>query len=77
MSMRWKKLIGIFVLLAFLAVYVLLVMRAAVAILPEAGRIAEFFFYAIAGMAWVVPVRYLIVWMNTPGRVDRERGEHV
>lgn len=77
MSMRWKKLIGIFVLLAFLAVYVLLVMRAAVEILPEAGRIAEFLFYAIAGMAWVVPVRYLIVWMNTPGRVDRERGEHV
>lgn len=66
--MRWKKFIGVFALLAILVVYTLLVMRLAVAILPTAGPIAEFFFYAIAGLAWVVPVRYLIVWMNTPGR---------
>jgi hypothetical protein len=66
--MRWKKFVGVFALLAILVVYTLLVMRAAVAILPTAGPIAEFLFYAVAGMAWVVPVRYLIVWMNTPGR---------
>lgn len=77
MGMRWKKLIGTFVLLGIIAVYVLLVMRAAVAILPEAGPVLEFLFYAVAGLAWIVPVKYLIVWMNTPGRHDRERGEHV
>jgi hypothetical protein len=77
MSMRWKKLIGTFVLLAVIAIYALLVMRAAVAILPNAGPVLEFLFYAVAGLAWVVPVRYLIVWMNKPGRSDRERGEHV
>ncbi len=66
--MRWKKFIGVFALLAILVVYTLLVMRTAVAILPTAGPIAEFFFYAVAGLAWVIPVRYLIVWMNTPGR---------
>jgi len=77
MSMRWKKLIGTFVLLAIIAVYVLLVMRAAVAILPGAGPVSEFVFYAVAGLAWVVPVRYLILWMNKPGRHDREHGEHV
>lgn len=77
MSMRWKKLIGTFVLLGIVAVYALLVMRLAVAILPHAGPVLEFVFYAVAGMAWVIPVRYLIVWMNTPGRHDRERGEHV
>jgi hypothetical protein len=77
MSMRWKKFIGIFALLAILAVYALLVMRVAVAVLPGAGPLVEFLFYAVAGIAWVVPVRYLIVWMNTPGRSDRERGEHV
>ena len=68
MSMRWKKFIGVFALLAILIVYMLLVMRAAVAILPAAGGIAQFLFYAVAGMAWVVPVRYLILWMNRPGR---------
>jgi hypothetical protein len=77
MSMRWKKLIGAFALVGIIAIYALLVMRAAVAILPGAGMLLEFLFYAVAGMAWVVPVRYLIVWMNTPGRSDRERGEHV
>jgi len=66
--MRWKKFIGVFALLAILVVYTLLVMRAAVAILPSAGPISEFIFYAVAGLAWVIPVRYLIVWMNTPGR---------
>ena len=70
--MRWKKFIGVFALLAILAIYVLAVMRAAVAILPTAGPVAEFLFYAVAGLAWVVPVRYLILWMNRPGR-----GEHV
>jgi hypothetical protein len=77
MSMRWKKFIGAFALLAIIAVYALIVMRTAVAILPGAGPVLELLFYAVAGMAWVVPVRYLILWMNTPGRRDRERGEHV
>jgi hypothetical protein len=72
--MRWKKLIGTFVLIALLAIYALLVMRTAVAVLPNAGPIVEFFFYAVAGLAWVIPVRYLIVWMNTPGKSDAEQG---
>jgi hypothetical protein len=75
--MRWKKLIGAFALVAIIAIYALMVMRVAVVVLPSAGPVAEFFFYAIAGMAWVVPVRYLILWMNAPGRRDREHGEHV
>jgi len=73
MSMRMKKFIGVFLLFGIIAVYALLVMKTAVAILPEAGGIATFLFYAVAGLAWVVPVRYLILWMNTPGRSDRNR----
>lgn len=68
--MRWKKLIGMLILLAVIFVYALLVMSLAVRILPTAGPVAEFAFYAIAGVAWVVPVRYLVVWMNTPGKQD-------
>jgi hypothetical protein len=69
--MRYKKLIGLFALLAVVIVYALLVMRAAVAILPNANGVVEFLFYAVAGMAWVVPVKYLIVWMNAPGKTDK------
>jgi uncharacterized protein DUF2842 len=77
MRMRVKKFLGVFALLGILILYALLVMKAAVAILPSANVVVELLFYAVAGMAWVVPVRYLIVWMNTPGRKDIERGEHV
>jgi hypothetical protein len=71
MRMRVKKFLGVFILIGFLAIYSLLVMRVAVDVLPQARGIAEFIFYAVAGMAWVVPVRYLILWMNTPGRKDK------
>ncbi len=74
MSMRWKKLLGVFLVIGLIAIYALLVMRVAVAVLPEAGPILEFVFYAVAGLAWVIPVRYLIVWMNTPGKSDAEQG---
>jgi hypothetical protein len=70
MSMRWKKFIGMFALLAILFVYSLLVMSLAVRILPAAGPVVEFFFYAVAGIAWVVPTKYLVVWMNSPGKTD-------
>ncbi|NOT42945.1 MAG: DUF2842 domain-containing protein [Alphaproteobacteria bacterium] len=74
MSMRWKKLLGVFLLIGIIAIYALLVMRVAVAVLPEAGGLLEFVFYAVAGLAWVIPVRYLIVWMNTPGKSDAGQG---
>jgi hypothetical protein len=70
MTMRWKKLVGLFALLAIIFVYALLVMSFAVRILPTASPVAELIFYAVAGIAWVVPVRYLIVWMNAPGKGD-------
>jgi hypothetical protein len=74
MGMRWKKLIGIFLLILIIAVYTLMVMRVAVAVLPIENGILKFVFYLTAGMAWVIPVRYLIVWMNTPGKSDVEQG---
>jgi hypothetical protein len=73
MRMRVKKFLGIFILIGFIGIYSLLVMKMAVAVLPEANAVLELIFYAFAGMAWVVPVRYLILWMNTPGRKDRDQ----
>lgn len=73
MRMRVKKFLGVFILIGFIGFYCLLVMRAAVAILPEANGVLQFLFYATTGMVWIVPVRYLILWMNTPGRKDRDQ----
>ncbi len=63
---RIRKLIGVFVLLIWLAFYAMCAMLVAIAVLPEANWFVEFLYYAVAGMAWIVPVRYLMLWMNKP-----------
>ncbi|MEH6677378.1 DUF2842 domain-containing protein [Phenylobacterium sp.] len=62
MSARQRKLIGMFAILAFVAVYAV----AAVAIgerLPDNVAI-QVLFYGIVGLAWGVPILPLISWMN-------------
>ena len=63
MRARTRKLVGTILLLVVLTIYSLLVMLAAAAVLPSGGKIAELIFYAIAGVAWVLPAGYLIKWM--------------
>jgi hypothetical protein len=64
MTIRLRKFIGLLVLLCWLFVYVLLAMGIAVRVLPDAHWSAELAFYAVAGVAWVIPARYLIHWMS-------------
>lgn len=64
MRPRIKKLIGAVVLLIFVAVYALGVMALAQPLLRDAGPLASFLFYAVAGLAWIVPVMPLITWME-------------
>lgn len=63
MGARTRKLVGTVILLIVLIIYSLAVMRAAVAVLPDSGKIVELIFYAVAGVAWVLPAGYLIKWM--------------
>jgi hypothetical protein len=63
MRARTRKLVGTVLLLIVLTIYSLLVMLAAAAVLPTGGKIVELIFYAIAGVAWVLPAGYLIKWM--------------
>lgn len=64
MSPRIKKLIGAIVLLIFVAVYALGVMALAQPLLKGAGPVTSLLFYAIAGLAWILPVMPLIAWME-------------
>jgi hypothetical protein len=69
MSPRIRKLVGTVLLVVVLAIYSLLVMVAASAILSGGSNIVELIFYAIAGVAWVLPAGWLIRWMYaTPRR---------
>ncbi len=61
---RTKKLIGVLFLLVWLPVYALLAMRVGVALLPDAGSVLTFLYYAITGTAWVVPVGLMLPWMH-------------
>lgn len=63
MPARTRKLVGTVLLLVVLMVYALLVMVVAAAVLPGGGKIVELIFYAVAGIAWVLPAGYLVRWM--------------
>lgn len=63
MRARTRKLVGTVLLLLVLIIYALAVMLVATAVLPAGGKIIELIFYAIAGVAWVLPAGYLIKWM--------------
>lgn len=63
MTPRIKKLVGTVLLLVVLAIYSLLVAVASTAVLTGNNKIVEMFFYAIAGVAWVLPAGVLIRWM--------------
>ena len=72
MSPRIRKLVGTVLLLVVLAIYSLVVMVAASAVLTGTNKIVEMIFYAIAGVAWVLPAGYLIRWMYaTPKQAPR------
>ena len=63
MRARTRKLVGTILLLLVLTSYSLAVMLAAAAVRPTGGKIVELVFYAVAGLAWVIPAGILIKWM--------------
>ena len=65
MNPRARNLIGLIGILAFLLIYIVLVVTVA-AYVPAHGPL-QFAFYALAGVSWGVPILPLISWM-TRGR---------
>jgi hypothetical protein len=63
-SVRTKKLIGAVVILVWLPVYALLAMALGVHVLPHANGAVQFLYYAVAGMAWIVPIGLMLPWMS-------------
>lgn len=59
-----RRLAGTVLLLVLILVYVLVAMVVGVTILPGAGGIAQFAYYAVAGLAWVPLAAVVISWMH-------------
>jgi uncharacterized membrane protein len=72
LSPRIKKLIGTVLILFWIVIYSLIMMRLAVAILPEAGWLVSLLFYAAAGLLWIIPVGLAFPWMNRDARPPPE-----
>ena len=67
MRMRTRKLIGTIITVGFVTVYALVAMALAQARpLQEASPPLQIFFYAILGLAWILPLMPLIRWMQRP-----------
>ena len=64
--LRWRHAVGIALLVAGLVVYALSVMVLGSSYLP-AHWVAQTGFYAIAGLAWLWPARFLLRWMARDG----------
>lgn len=60
----WRKPVGILGLLAYLAVYALIVSSFA-DLLATLPNLVAALIYLVAGLAWVLPLRPLFLWMNT------------
>jgi hypothetical protein len=68
MTMRKRKLLGTVALLIFLSAYAILAMLVAVVLQVRESKVVELTFYAVAGLAWLLPAGLLIRWMHRPER---------
>jgi hypothetical protein len=63
MTPRAKKLIGTIIMLLWLPLYAFIAMGVAAHLLPHANWYVAFFYYAVAGTLWAVPIGLLFPWM--------------
>jgi Protein of unknown function (DUF2842) len=63
-SASWRKPVGIFAILALIAVWTIIVASAStwIGMLPI---LVQAVIYLIAGIIWILPLRPLLMWMET------------
>jgi hypothetical protein len=64
MSIRIRKLIGVFALFALVIVWALLAMAIAQFLPIFENRLIAGIYYVVAGIGWVLPAMPLIKWMS-------------
>ncbi len=64
--MRTRKLLGTIVLLSFLALYAWVAVEIGAGRISTAPAWAQFAYFFLAGLAWIVPAGLLIRWMQRP-----------
>lgn len=73
MRMKTRKFLGLLAILALLAIYVPLAMLIGANHFAHANVLSQLLYFIVAGMAWVVPARFIVKWMVRP---DPEQNLH-
>lgn len=71
MTMRIRKLIGAFALIALVTVWSLLAMALAQSVLTDVSGLTATVYYVVAGLGWVLPAMLLVKWMVRPDAPPR------
>lgn len=67
MPRRQRKFVGVLVTLVFVVVYALVAMALAQGrFIHDAPGLLQSVYYAVIGMAWILPLMPLIRWMERP-----------
>lgn len=64
MTQRQRKFVGTLALIAYVVFYALLIMSLTTSRIGEAPKWLQMLFYAVAGIAWILPLMPLIRWME-------------
>jgi len=71
MTIRVRKLIGTFALLALAVTWSLVAMALAQSVLTDINGFVAVIYYVVAGLGWVLPAMLLIKWMARPDAKPR------
>jgi hypothetical protein len=74
MSIRMRKFIGLFAILAFLGIYCLTAMAVGGIYVVGSGAWIELLFYVVAGAAWIPGAMAIIKWMSRPDSTPHSPG---
>lgn len=64
MTASHRKFAGTLLMLGFLAIYAVVALAIAAILQVNAGRVAEWIFYVVAGLAWVPGAAWIVSWMH-------------
>ncbi len=73
MTRRTRKALGTMVLVLFIALYALIAMEIGAARIAGASALVQAVYFAVAGLAWILPAGLLIRWMQRPDRPSGDR----
>ena len=60
----WRKPVGVFAILALIAIWVVLVASLSGSV-GEWPVLVQALFYLVAGIAWILPLKPLLQWIET------------